>query len=498
MMIQVVIVEDEMLVRLGMKMSVDEYSPSLKVMEAFASAEEALAYCKANPVDILLTDIRLPGMSGLSLIKELKPICPKLMVVVLSCYEDFSYAREAYELGVDKYLLKHELVDDALPRQLLDMYEKKKVVFQASVKKTIEEKSITEVDKQEIKDGNYKVGSFLLTQKKSGRAVEKFEIQYSMVCEILQELLNKNHLGECYLYHESEIFCVFYFDKETKEEVCVEQIRNFYTNASSNIRNVFDKEVFFAISETFQNLTEVNKNFEITKKQLEYSFYYESGQWLFPMRQGAKEHKKIAVKLYNVLSKEELETYFQYCKEHFILVEKVKEEAVRFVYELSSYFEKSYGLKVDTVFKEGKTPGYIKIEQCTSSKELVELLLEIGNTLHQYLEKGKLKESTIYKICKYLEDNYDKPLNLSEVSDKFHMNTVYFCQYFKKETGVNFVQYLNNIRVEEAKMLLRTTEDTVETIAAKVGVDNPNYFFRLFKKMTGMTVGEYKKQTLIL
>ena len=108
-MINIVIVEDEMLVRLGMKMCLDEYSAELKVAAAFGSGEDAEHYFRQNTADVLITDIRLTGETGLDLIRHLKYQMTHMAVNVLCCYEDFSYARSAIELGGGKYMLKHAL-----------------------------------------------------------------------------------------------------------------------------------------------------------------------------------------------------------------------------------------------------------------------------------------------------------------------------------------------------------------------------------------------------
>ena len=120
-MINVVLVEDEMLVQLGMKMSIQDSGHDMKVAAAFSSAEAALEYFEKNTADVLITDIRLTGISGLDLIEKIKPGHNQMVIIVLSCYEDFSYARRAYELGVDKYILKHELVEDELGTMISDI-----------------------------------------------------------------------------------------------------------------------------------------------------------------------------------------------------------------------------------------------------------------------------------------------------------------------------------------------------------------------------------------
>ena len=121
-MIRVAIVEDEMLVRLGLRMCL-ESSPDIYVAGAFASAEEAETGQDKAPVDVLLTDIRLPGNSGLELMRRLRKKYPQMLFVVLSCYDDFTYAQRAMEYGASRYILKHELDEKELPRILLELVQ---------------------------------------------------------------------------------------------------------------------------------------------------------------------------------------------------------------------------------------------------------------------------------------------------------------------------------------------------------------------------------------
>jgi two-component system response regulator YesN len=108
-MISVVITEDEMLVRLGLRMCIDNSGCGLHVTAAFASGEETEEFFRHSVADVLITDVRLTGMDGLELARRVRPLHPNMAVVVLSCYEDFSYARSAFNNGADRYYLKHEI-----------------------------------------------------------------------------------------------------------------------------------------------------------------------------------------------------------------------------------------------------------------------------------------------------------------------------------------------------------------------------------------------------
>lgn len=495
-MINVVIVEDEMLVRLGMKMCVDDYCSSMKVSEVFSNAEEALEYLEENYADILITDIRLTGMTGLELIEKIKPKYPDMLILVLSCYEDFSYARKAYDLGADKYLLKHELVENDLPKTVLELYDKhyKEKNFSAAGAAGV-------IKQQTVQDGMYQIGYIALRHRNGDCYVNGEDISYSMAEEIIQEILNLNHMGECYLRHETMLFCIFSFERKSSDRFRMERLQSFYRGVQKNIKNVFNKEVYMSISDTFLELNEVQVNFENAKKRMSYAFYYPLGTFLYSdivkdenLPESFPDIREILAENNEDGFREFLITYIEKSKQSGLSAEEVKVQVVRFIHELDSFLRSNYAIELDSLFEAGKEPNYIKVESICFADSLVEWVIQIIESVKNKIKRQGMKETAIAKIKDYIAAVYDKPVTLSEAAEVFHMNTVYFCQFFKKETGVTFVHYLNQYRIEQAKKLLKTTDDTVEVIAQKVGIENPNYFFRLFKKITGVTVGDFKKQ----
>ncbi|MDE7185997.1 MAG: response regulator, partial [Lachnospiraceae bacterium] len=123
-MTEIVIVDDEMLSRIGIQTLLDG-AKDIHVRETFDDAQDALDYLKENPVDILLTDLEMTGMQGMDLIREVKSRYKNMGILILSCHNDFHYAREALEIGADGYLLKHELNTERLCCEIRKIYEKK-------------------------------------------------------------------------------------------------------------------------------------------------------------------------------------------------------------------------------------------------------------------------------------------------------------------------------------------------------------------------------------
>lgn len=498
-MINIVIVEDEMLVRLGMKMCLDESSSEMKVAAAFGSGEDAERYFQQNTADVLITDIRLTGETGLELIRHLKSQMSHMAVIVLSCYEDFSYARSAMELGVDKYILKHELSEDELPRLVSQIYQKK-----------LKRGMITTGRNDnpvffEGRDGEkcYRIAYMNLRGTGERTTISEENTDYDFLVEILQEILNINHMGECFLRHGKEVFCILCFEPDETSEQINKKVLDFYQNARKNMKNYFNKNLYLSITDTFDCLSQVNDFYKEAKDGCSLSFYYETSR-LIELRDSTPRNPSYPAPVFDKeeafseywmeQASEQMERFLKACKEANRPPEEVKLQVVKFIHDMEDYLGKYYQTGFIKLFQEEEVPNYILVNSFDSGQELLLWLSDIRKRVQSYLMD---KESIAEKIELYLEENYAKELSLKEVAEYFHMSTAYFCQYFKKHAGDTFVHYLNCLRIEKAKPLLLKGEASVEEIAAKVGIMNSNYFFRVFKQITGKTVGEFRKGGIV-
>lgn len=114
------------------------------------------------------------------------------------------------------------------------------------------------------------------------------------------------------------------------------------------------------------------------------------------------------------------------------------------------------------------------------------------NYVRLTIETSKGKEERIDRIIEYIKDNYGKQISLQQIADEFDMSFTYFSQYFKKCTGTNFIDFVRDIRIKKAKEILKNENISINEVAQRTGFDTVNTFIRIFKKLTGITPGEYK------
>lgn len=166
-----------------------------------------------------------------------------------------------------------------------------------------------------------------------------------------------------------------------------------------------------------------------------------------------------------------------------------------YLLKLIEEIQKEYGITlhvgVGSVYNE---PLNLNQPYRESRKALGQALSE-GSLLCFYEELTK--DTNLQKCIEYISNYFHEDLSIKKVANKVHLSHTYFSRLFKKELGVSFVEYVTNIRVKRAKYLLANTNDTIESIAAQVGFNTPNYFSSIFKKQTGMSPSEYREAHII-
>jgi two-component system response regulator YesN len=119
---------------------------------------------------------------------------------------------------------------------------------------------------------------------------------------------------------------------------------------------------------------------------------------------------------------------------------------------------------------------------------------KVGESCANMVNKKKERSASLIKKAKaFIVENYAKQISLDDVSREINVSPYYFCKVFKEETGVNFIDYLTNIRIEKAKELMLRSDLSIKEICGKIGYSDPNYFSRIFKKNMGVTPTEYKE-----
>lgn len=515
-MYRILIVDDEPIIRNGIEAFIDWEKEGLSVEAICANGAEALAAMEDHPVDILITDIRMPVMNGLELMKQAFELYPWLKVIMISSYSDFEYVREGLKLGAVDYLLKAALKPEellAVLRRCISMLEeerRKEAEFQQGAAYR-ERKSIEQEIKRLIVQGEVQVSliDWAPAWFKQGYAcvylildgAEELKenqgcLHVQLLMEDLQELFYEQaNEGAAMVMGDSGMFLVFPDNGGDAE------LRLRYWKKSVET----DLGVSLSAGLTVEKgIARILKGLADSRTACQRRFF--EGLGFVYVWEGSTENKGTAQvsmaeieppdwkPLFEMIrSGDPISSAVEYATERWKALslnpEQVKQEACDLLTEICE-LQAHAGPPLSELLD--------LLERTETLEQIASLLksgLEnIGKTLIPRLADKGSGGQLITLAMEYIALHYSENLTLQIVADTVHVSKNYFSVLFKKQTGQNFIDYLIELRIREAKRLLAKDDVRISAISESTGFNDVNYFRKLFKKITGLTPLEYREK----
>lgn len=519
-MYNLIIVEDEHNIREAIFRFVKWEELGFHVAGLFTNGEEALEHVKQHRVNAILTDIRMPVMDGLELIKSVHEYNPDIKAVVLSGYDEFSYAQQSIRFGVFDYILKpvkfnvlsetltrlREMMDRERShiRMLDEAYRVSKEQFLNHVVKGFFE---TEEDIYiraeelgiEIKSGSYcvvriEIDAFYEENAFRDRALLKFSIR-----NILEEVVDKYSTGFVFSNDVPEL-CVLLVNAEDLEQVAV-----IFNEFREHILKFIGHEVTVSISSVYRNISLCRMAIEEAGKGLE-KVYSDSGSRIIRPKPGETREdpttllgERIAEEIVSCLNHGDAEGLRR------LILNKQAElkgqapdiwNAAAFhtaLLQLLSRYLKNVGKDMRSVIK-GSGIQWKDAAACNSPDESFELILSVYTAVMKSGAGSQGNERRIVeKIKEYIKEHYNEEINLNRIAKHVYMNPSYISRLFKTCTGQNFIDFLTAVRMEKAMELLKNPGVRIYEVSGVVGYTNYRHFTEVFKKYTGLTAVEYRE-----
>lgn len=464
------IVEDEKLIRQGIAVMAGRCHVEIGEIIECRNGLEALELLKTREIDVMFTDIRMPKMDGIELVKESKKLEKRPKIVVISGYDDFNYAVEMLKSGVQDYILKpvkREKIEELLQKMDAELREERKsegIEMQSFMRQLMRFLLNPEGSEKEQETVKRKFEQYM------GR-----ERYYAVAAgSDFMEEAQENLGGLCL---ESEGQCIAFFKNVNPvwnqclgisgEHVSFEECVKAYHEAMETRIHAFLSDVPVCV---WKEQAERQRN-ECVLEDFVDQF----------VRQFPTEHFDEAVKLYQNL--------FFKAAHGQIKEESMINAACKLEKGLSDAYKKLVPEEKKQLFKRNHPLAF------RNAKEYMESFLlwvrQIRSCLDEEYDSNQ-NRSKIREAVKYLEENYKKNLNMAMVSNHVSMNYSLFSITFKEYTGVNFVSYLRNLRIQEAMRLLENTEDKIQEIGWAVGFENDKHFLKAFKSVSGISPTEYR------
>lgn len=477
----VLIVEDERFVRESIRQIVNWEEQNFKIIGEASNGVEALEFITENRPHLVVTDIMMPIMNGVDLLKEARKKGINSKFIMLTCMNEFEYVQQALEYGASNYILKLSMSVDTLKEALEKVNKELKQEFIASVHhfhsfyKEIWDKIW---DKMKDREDGLPVFNDSVSFLKSTHVLTMISVLHgpkNWNKEQFERLIltedNDNAIIHLFTSHghttaffwtlhpvrlkmkTSLDYPIVYTRNVNIDhlqitwEKMMRDLDNFWYNVKSNVKSVKETHCLF--------------KFWKQEKELYYRF--------------EKMDKSKCIFLF--------ETIMEEIKLRFIPMVTVKEAISRIAKTLGEISQQQWNIR--------------KLLYASSHDELKSLFLE---QLNQHLDnfimtKGYWTDHPeVNKVIQYMLENYHLDISVRSMAKYVSMDETYFSHLFKKKTGETLIKYLQKIRVYKAKYELSHTDLSIQEIGLRVGFQNTNYFNRIFKRFTASTPGEYRKK----
>lgn len=535
---KVMIVDDDKSVINGLTSHISWESLNMEVVETASNGDEALEKIRESQPDILITDIYMPRMNGLELIKAVNEEWSSIYIIIHSGYNDFENAREAIRYGVKHFFLKPSTVGEiesvlAEISKEIDVEEKQKSLLslyqtqlddylvyskEALIRQMLAKSSYPDnISNEKLRllnlspNSNITVASIVLIRPPYLTKSKESEWQLMKLTSgnIINDLLKSDQQ----LNLDVDIHVIDYTDSTfilvfmTKDllidlkKLCLkllnESIENIllYSKLSSNV----------GIGGVKYGLEHIHTSFLESQIAIEAAEYQEMNKvFTFDEVYESKEPEpfhypfEIVKELHNAIHSKEYEQLLEIWEryEHKVVQERTP------LYIVQNISISIMNVLIINTYSDEKLKNNTPIMTDLVSKiytqpSIPELLnwMKIRLKEWQSQMKEELSEKKSNKLVRAVKDRvhnyYDQEIILAEIAESLHVNRNYLSQLFKKATGESFVTYLNKYRIEKAKEKLREQHYMVYEISEMVGYQNPTYFSQVFKSITGVSPSDY-------
>ena len=535
--IKVFLVEDEMVIRRGIKNSIDWEKEGYIFCGEASDGELAYPMIIKEKPDILITDIRMPFMDGLELCKLVKKELPNIKILILSGYDEFDYAKEAIRLGVTEYLLK-PISSGKLLEALNGVSEsiRREKEDKDLVRKYMEEmRENTEHEKQKFFEqmiaGNLSMADALETGKKYEMNLSAG--MYNLL--LFRFTLGKENRKSGELLGEAEyaieklterLEYVFEFQRGVEgwafllmadnEEQMSERVKELSKDLEEIMKNYSTIAYFGGIGQPVARLRELEESFREAERALAARFTMELSRLIsvedIRMAQNVDTLDDIEITSFGEIEKTRtmLEKFLNNGAEDEIdefvdvYINELPEENLKSVLMRQYIIMDAYIVMMSFCEKIEGIEGEMQAqsEELKNSMKTIQTLEEIKNYIRMLLKKiigvrdtiSGRRYSDIIEIAKdqirktYMSDE----ISLNTIAAEVGMSPSYFSSIFSKEMGKTFVEYLTEIRMDRAKELLMCSSMKTSEIGYEVGYKDPHYFSYIFKKTQNCTPKEFR------
>lgn len=500
-MIHALVIEDEMPIRNGILNHIDWKGLGIQEVKGAGSGEEALSICRGYRADVVISDIRMPGMDGTELCRRLLEILPQCQIIFISGYSDKEYYRAAIHLHAVDFVEKP--IDTA--------------VLSAAISRAVEEIS------RRHQSGNSGLHRFLMNQEINPTRegfLEYFrcknsirEIYYGIAVvrtrpgtvsfadleTVLEENLQKSMEGEVHVLSDwmnRSTFVLLILSEEPVDRPCEKHTGQLILEKS-------DGDCFAVISGCFSGEQNLRPMVTRCMKAAGALSYCGWNRFVWAEEE-PREYTEPAsdaelTKLYHLIATKDFGSAQKMIRDR---AQSMIDAKAALGYTVRNwFFQMDYVItRADEnmhLHASKETPENSPLESLETIEELCSCVLSHLSGIMQQEGEDHEGGRVIREICSYIDENLqDSGISLEKIAGRVYLTPTYLSAMFRKKTGKTIGQYITDARISRAKELLRDPKYRLYDIAEMVGYTDSKYFARMFKKQTGLTPSEYRESVI--
>lgn len=509
-MINLLIVDDEVFTREGLleMLPLDDLGIT-ETRQAFDGLD-ALNIVKDFEPNILLTDVRMPRMNGIELAFEIRKLYPECSIIFMSGYSDKEYLKSAISLKAITYVEKPielEELDEAIKTAVLE--NSKSLTIKDSIENKIALEMIDENNKAQLKTSlNSLISKELIEELNTSNFVTvllKTEniIKNSTVIDELKNICSLYSFNSFIsIKDERAIIIQLFFPKDnTYKDITSDIFNSLFISIGEYLSK--QTNYYLCVGKIVSDLGDIPVSYTIADNLRNNTFFYDYNSIMMPIVNSKESYvlyDGIYSEFYKYLNAEENQKLILYIKQLTSEIRKYTGTPVSYVKDIYyRLFLKiiDFAVKRNLDLDESLNSNYVfeKILEFPNIFILENFLIDKINEFFVILKDKTSKSNPVLSVLDYIHNHYsDSNLSLEQISKNTFLTPAYICVIFKDFTSITVNKYLNEYRIEKAKLFLMDSDISMSDIATKVGYSDGNYFSKSFRKATSYTPSEYRRK----
>lgn len=516
-MIRALIVDDESKTRMGLAKYIEWNRLGVDIIQLAGSAEEALDMCEEFEPEIVLSDIRMRGMTGVEMCRIIHEKYPKCLMIFISGFSDKEYLKAAIELGVVQYIEK------PVDRDELEAAVKKmvRIIRESRASKIEETRSRATINREaflQLLEKPHEKTDYGELLNRAGIDVSKGSCFRVCILHAEAAVVNlvsiKEFIGGYIPEKKENISYYFELIGSRRVAIIIQGDKNVADENSGVMCGLFKitempefRGFFIAVGKAVCNASDIHESMQYAKeveetlffkgygvttaeKKPEGDFDVDKEPYVNEIKEALRAGKtQNALDVLDRMSQTYIEntvTKSGYIKSYYYTL----------WYTIAKEYVKIYPKARENIVKSYESDS-MQIEEIDTIEGLRAFLSEKLEVFEKESSRDQSNNAIVAKVKQIIEMEYGRSeLSVKELAEDVYLTPTYLSTLFKQKTGRTIGNYLTEIRVEHAKELLQDKQLKLYNVSEQVGYGDPNYFAKIFKKSEGVTPSEYREQIL--